>query len=72
MVDDVIRGASDGFENLVLPEGHKDIVKAMVEMHSPLSSLSLDGTGPSSVQLDAVRGKGNIILIPHVCLKIWI
>lgn len=46
---------TDGFESLVLPPGHKEIVKALVQMHSQASGDSQIDPGR---QLDLVRGKG--------------
>jgi len=46
----------DGFESLVLPEGHKEIVKALVQMHSQVSEERT--IARDRKQLDLVRGKG--------------
>lgn len=47
-------GAGEGFDELVLPRGHGDMVKSMIRQHlrdKNLSSINRDKT-------DIVRGKG--------------
>lgn len=50
---------SDGFESLVLriPEGHKELVKALIQTHSVRANGRAPGVN-SSKQLDLVRGNG--------------
>ena len=50
-----IPSKGDGFDSLVLPDGHKEIVKALVQMHSQGPNTSQIDPGR---QLDLVRGKG--------------
>lgn len=51
---------NDGFENLVIAEDHKKIVKALVKTHSRGSRSINDGEQPEKFvrQLDLVKGKG--------------
>ncbi|KAI0593411.1 hypothetical protein F4775DRAFT_578016 [Biscogniauxia sp. FL1348] len=53
-----------GWNDLVLPSGHKEIIRAMVENHAVGTSASKDGLGLRA-EVDLVRGKGKgcIILI---------
>ncbi|KAI0544995.1 hypothetical protein F4679DRAFT_562689 [Xylaria curta] len=55
-------GAGEGFDELVLPPGHGDMVKSMIRQHlrdKKLSSINRDKT-------DVVRGKGRgLILLLH-------
>lgn len=47
-------GAGEGFDELVLPPGHGDMVKSMIRQHlrdKTLSSVNRDKT-------DIIRGKG--------------
>jgi hypothetical protein len=46
---------SDGFNSLVLPEGHKELVQALVVAHARGRAAS--GTAEEH-QVDLVRGKG--------------
>ena len=47
----------NGFESLVLPPGHKEVVKALVMMHSH-KQASLTEKMEQAPQMDFVRGKG--------------
>lgn len=52
----------DDWENLVLPEGHKDMVQAMVETHTSSPLPNSAQTRPSAkVHMDLVQGKGKAI-----------
>lgn len=47
-------GDEDGFDQLVLPSGHKDMVKSLIRQH-----LRDKKSGPAdNDQMDIVRGKG--------------
>lgn len=57
-------GLADGFDKLVLPAGHKDIVRALVKTHAK----KLEGTEaktPINIQreFDIVKGKGKGLII---------
>ncbi|KAK0621937.1 P-loop containing nucleoside triphosphate hydrolase protein [Bombardia bombarda] len=57
-------GENDGFQKLVLPEGHKDIVRALVNTHA----RQVIGGGKISKssanhELDIVKGKGRGLII---------
>lgn len=48
---------ADGFDQLVLPDGHKRMVKSLVQQHF----LEKQFTQPETEQIDLVRGKGIFI-----------
>lgn len=49
-------GDADGFDQLVLPSGHKDMVKSLIRQH-----LRDKNSGPAdNDQMDIVRGKGTV------------
>jgi hypothetical protein len=49
----------EGFDALVLPKGYKELVKALVEMHSNTQSPQMSTPATEqNFQLDLVRGKG--------------
>ncbi|KAI0149437.1 hypothetical protein BJ166DRAFT_63490 [Pestalotiopsis sp. NC0098] len=57
-----VLGDGEGFDQLVLPEGHGDLVKSMIRQHFRDKKLSA-GKGDSS---DIVRGKGRgLIMLLH-------
>jgi hypothetical protein len=47
----------DGWKDLVLPRGHKEMVQALVETHAR-GSRSTTGETTDKVEVDLVRGKG--------------
>ncbi|KAK3319666.1 hypothetical protein B0T19DRAFT_270249 [Cercophora scortea] len=57
-VPTVQAGEGDGFERLVLPPGHRDIVRALVKTHARKA-----GTAKSQFDLVKGKGKGLIILL---------
>lgn len=67
-VPERIPGVNDGFDKLVLPPGHKDIVRALVKTHArkPESSErpALDRIPTNSLRdFDVVKGKGRGLII---------
>lgn len=61
-------GVYDGFDRLVLPPGHKDIVRALVKTHArkpeSIERPSLDRMPTSSLRdFDVVKGKGRGLII---------
>ena len=60
----MIPGENDGFQKLVLPDGHKDIVRALVNTHARRVT---GGTRPTTTQpkheFDLVKGKGQGLII---------
>jgi len=57
-------GQKDGFEQLVLPLGHKDIVRALVKTHA--RQIAADGITEvkrSQREFDVVKGKGKGLII---------
>ena len=80
-IDDITK-KGDGFDRLVLKEGYRDLVRALVETHlkEPRS-----GTEQTKVkhEVDLVKGKGKgLIILLHgapvrltfrqsACLKLW-
>lgn len=57
-------GENDGFQKLVLPDGHKDVVRALVNTHA--RRVATDGGIPapkSKRVFDVVRGKGQGLII---------
>ena len=61
LVED-IKESGNGFDSLVLPEGHKDTLLALVKTHSQGKSLDV-GLKAESRQMDLVRGKGKGLII---------
>jgi hypothetical protein len=49
----------DGWNDLVLPKGHRKMVQAMVETHAK-GSRSTTGHSQDKVEMDLVRGKGKL------------
>ena len=60
-IDKVKKVTSDrnGFDSLVLPSGHKELVQALVKMHSQGPKSSATQKIDQVPQMDLVRGKGN-------------
>ncbi|KAL8295804.1 hypothetical protein RB600_001340 [Gaeumannomyces tritici] len=63
-------GLKDGFERLVLPDGHKNIVRALVKTHARVAGKlegGKDSNGkllqPKTRQFDVVRGKGKALIM---------
>ncbi|KAJ6035875.1 hypothetical protein N7540_000154 [Penicillium herquei] len=52
----------DGWDRLVLPKGHRQMVQAMVEIHAKSSRSSMY-SGESKIEMDLVRGKGKGCII---------
>ncbi len=48
---------TDGFEQLVLPPGHKELVRALVKTHDRVPEHG--GKDYEEHQVDLVKGKGN-------------
>lgn len=46
-----------GFQDLVLPEGHGDLVEALVRTHRS-TAKPMDGSEPEKVRVDLIDGKG--------------
>lgn len=53
----------DGFEQLVLPDQHKDLVRALVKTHSRGSRPASGPTEVKEHQVDLVKGKGKGLII---------
>lgn len=47
----------DGWKDLILPPGHKEMVRAVVENHAA-GSRATGGMKKGSAEVDIVRGKG--------------
>ncbi|KAK3994344.1 hypothetical protein QBC44DRAFT_348938 [Cladorrhinum sp. PSN332] len=52
-------GENDGFQKLVLPDGHKDIVRALVNSYA----RQITPTGNIRTEFDVVKGKGKGLII---------
>ncbi|KAI9823114.1 MAG: hypothetical protein M1826_000265 [Phylliscum demangeonii] len=52
---------SDGFKDLKLPSGHKEMVQALVRSHS--MRRDIDAAAKDSTDFDVVRGKGRGLII---------
>lgn len=50
----------EGWDDLVLPQRHKNLVQAMVQTHAA-GSRSTSGHSQASLEVDLVRGKGMIL-----------
>ena len=64
-VEPIKDGEEDGFESLILPPGHRDIVRALVQTHAnPQTTSNSKGPGTlSHRQFDIVKGKGKGLII---------
>lgn len=62
---DLIRDVeyTSGFEDLVLPPGHKETVRALVANHSRLPGSAGKSGGERSIDLVRGKGKGLVILL---------
>lgn len=58
----------NGFDDLVLPEGYKELLQALVETHARGTS-SAWGTSIGSHEVDLVRGKGTTL--HHVSVALY-
>lgn len=66
LVKDIVKikpGENDGFQKLVLPEGHKNIVRALVNTHLSRQATAEHMAMGTKPELDVVRGKGRGIII---------
>lgn len=61
LVEDIEESGS-GFDSLVLPDGHKETLLALVKTHSKGKNLDV-GVKAESRQMDLVRGKGKGLII---------
>ncbi|RYP41370.1 hypothetical protein DL768_010503 [Monosporascus sp. mg162] len=54
-----------GFDDLVIPEGHRDLLIALVRNHATGGKVKvdLDGLNKASTQIEIVRGKGRGLII---------
>jgi hypothetical protein len=50
----------DGWNDLILPAGHKEMVRAVVENHAA-GSRATGGMKKNSAEVDIVRGKGRLL-----------
>lgn len=51
--------APDGFDELILPQGHKDVVRALVKTHARVVPTMAElGNREPQRQFDLVKGKG--------------
>ncbi|KAL8731684.1 MAG: hypothetical protein Q9166_003265 [cf. Caloplaca sp. 2 TL-2023] len=55
----------DGFEQLVLPDGHKDLVRALVKTHSRAARPASGPVEEKDHQVDLVKGKGKGLIIHY-------
>lgn len=65
-IEPIKEGDKDGFNDLVLPAGHKDIVRALVNTHArgPITSGPGDEqTSTMAREIDLVSGKGKGLII---------
>ena len=53
---------SDGFNQLVLPDGHKDLVQALVKTHSKGHRPS-QSAADDELKFDLIKGKGKGLII---------
>jgi SpoVK/Ycf46/Vps4 family AAA+-type ATPase len=65
LLEDIDEGhtESDGFSDLVLPDEHKDIVRALVKTHARGPRSASGENGRPVRQLDLVKGKGKGLII---------
>lgn len=65
-VKETNKDTKDGFNDLVLPDDHKQIVRALVKTHArgprPTSSNKAESMLPSR-EIDLVKGKGKGLII---------
>lgn len=57
-----IKDRGSGFDSLVLPDGHKEMLLALVKNHSKGKQLEI-GLKADNRQMDLVRGKGKGLII---------
>ncbi len=65
-IEQLKEGETDGFSELVLPPGHKDIVRALVKTHARGPGGQLSGITKNSAasrDIDLVRGKGKGLIV---------
>ena len=62
---DQVRVTAAGFEDLVLPEGHKKLLRAIVknQVRDAKQTLSEQEENPEEFQMDLVKGKGKGLII---------
>ena len=62
---DQVRLTAAGFEDLVLPDGHKKLLRAIVknQVRDAKQMLSEQEGNPEEFQMDLVKGKGNGLII---------
>ena len=60
-----VRRTADGYEDLVLPEGHKKLLQAIVknQVRDPKQTRSGREEVPNDFQMDVVQGKGRGLII---------
>ncbi|KAH9874551.1 hypothetical protein IAQ61_003740 [Plenodomus lingam] len=65
LLEDIVetKSQSDGFEDLVLPEDHKEIVRALVKTHARGPTSTSDKEARPTRQMDLVKGKGKGLII---------
>lgn len=61
LVED-IKDRGSGFDSLVLPDGHRETLLALVQTHSKGKKLEI-GLNAENRQMDLVRGKGKGLII---------
>ena len=54
----MVAGENDGFQKLVLPDGHKEIVRALINTHAQKAD-----SDASRREFDVVKGKGRGLII---------
>jgi hypothetical protein len=57
----------EGWDDLVLPQRHKNLVQAMVQTHAA-GSRSATGHSQTNLEVDLVRGKGMALLYYSVMI----
>ncbi|KAM0254283.1 hypothetical protein ACHAQJ_006923 [Trichoderma viride] len=64
-VPEIKPGENDSFQKLVLPEGHKDIVRALVSAHARQRTTLINGHKTNKIKrdIDIVKGKGKGLII---------
>ena len=62
---DQVRMTTAGYEDLVLPDGHKKLLQAIVknQVRDPKHKINGREEGPDEFQMDVVRGKGKGLII---------